>query len=155
MLMLTVFWDSQEVLLAHFQKRGENVNSALYCEVLLKFRDAIHRKRPGQLAKRVLLHHGNARSHTVWATQERLQELQCELLEHLPYSPDSAPSDFHLFDPVNSHLGGKHFADDKEFETKVQKWLRQHSKDFYAAGFDALAKRWDKCISVGGGYVGK
>jgi hypothetical protein len=22
-------------------------------------------------------------------------------------------------------------------------------------GFDALAKRWDKCISVGGGYVEK
>jgi hypothetical protein len=27
--MLTMFWDSQGVLLAHFQKRGENVNSAL------------------------------------------------------------------------------------------------------------------------------
>jgi hypothetical protein len=38
---------------------------------------------------------------------------------------------------------------------KVQKWLRQKSKDFYAAGFDALVKRWDMCIYVGGGYVGK
>jgi hypothetical protein len=28
-------------------------------------------------------------------------------------------------------------------------------KDFYAAGFDALVKRWDKCINVGGGYVEK
>jgi hypothetical protein len=27
-VILTVFWDSQRVLLAHFQKRGENVNSA-------------------------------------------------------------------------------------------------------------------------------
>jgi hypothetical protein len=25
------------------------------------------------------------------------------------------------------------------------------SKDFYAAGFNALVKRWDKCINVGGG----
>jgi hypothetical protein len=31
-------------------------------------------------------------------------------------------------------------------------WLRQQSKDFYAAGFDALVKRWDMCINVGGGY---
>jgi hypothetical protein len=30
----TVFWGSQGVLLAHFQKLGENVNSASYCEVL-------------------------------------------------------------------------------------------------------------------------
>jgi hypothetical protein len=28
-------------------------------------------------------------------------------------------------------------------------------KDFYAAGFDALVKRWDKYIDVGGGYVEK
>jgi hypothetical protein len=28
------------------------------------------------------------------------------------------------------------------------KWLRQQSTDFYAASFDALAKRWEKCINV-------
>jgi hypothetical protein len=44
---------------------------------------------------------------------------------------------------------------DGEVETEVRKWLRQQSKDFYTAGFDALVKRWDKCISVGGGYVEK
>jgi hypothetical protein len=68
-VMLTVFWDSQAVLLGHFQKRGEKVNSATYCEVLLKLRDAIRRKCPGQLAKEVLLHHDNARPHTAQATQ--------------------------------------------------------------------------------------
>jgi hypothetical protein len=28
-------------------------------------------------------------------------------------------------------------------------------KNFYAAGFDVLIKRWGKCINVGGGYVEK
>jgi hypothetical protein len=46
--------------------------------------------------------------------------------------------------------GRSEVADD---ETEMRKWLRQESKDFYAAGFDALVKRWDKCINVGGGYV--
>jgi hypothetical protein len=50
---------------------------------------------------------------------------------------------------------GKGFADDEEVETEVRKWLRQQSKNFSVAGFDALIKRWDKCINVGGGYVGK
>jgi hypothetical protein len=50
---------------------------------------------------------------------------------------------------------GKRFADGEDVETEVWKWLRQQSKDFSAAGFDALIKRWDKCISVGGGYVEK
>jgi hypothetical protein len=57
--MLTVFWDSQGVVLVNFQKCCKNVNSASYCVVLLKLRD--DRKRPGQLARGILLHHDNAR----------------------------------------------------------------------------------------------
>jgi hypothetical protein len=82
--MLSVFWDSQGVLLAHFKK----------------LRDSIHRKHPSQLARGILLHHDNVRPHTGQATQERIQEPQWERLEHLPYSPDLAASDFHLFGPL-------------------------------------------------------
>jgi histone-lysine N-methyltransferase SETMAR len=94
---LIMFWDFQGVLLDHFQKHGENVNPALYCEVLLMLQDTIRRKRPGQLARGVLLHHDNARPHTAPATQERIQELEWKLLEHPPYSLDLASTDFHLF----------------------------------------------------------
>jgi hypothetical protein len=31
----------------------------------------------------------------------------------------------------------------------MRRWLGQQSKDFYAVGFDALVKRWDKWINVG------
>jgi hypothetical protein len=36
----------------------------------------------------------------------------------------------------------------QKIKREMRKWLREQSKDFYAAGFD-------KCISVGGGYVEK
>jgi hypothetical protein len=36
---------------------------------------------------------------------------------------------------------------------EMQKWLRQQSKDFCAAGFDTLVKRWDKCVNIAGRYV--
>jgi hypothetical protein len=45
------------------------------------------------------------------------------------------------------------FHDDEKVEMEVQKWLRQQSKDFYAAGLNTLVKQWDKCISVSGRYV--
>jgi hypothetical protein len=112
----------------------------------LKLRDAIRRKYPGQLA-------GQCQTPKARATQERIQELQGELLEHQPYSPDMAPGDFHLFDPLKEHLCCNRFADDEEVETEVQKWPRQQPKDFYAAGFNVLVKRWDKCSNVDGGYV--
>jgi hypothetical protein len=47
---------------------------------------------------------------------------------------------------------GKTFADDEEFETEAQNWLRKH---FYATEFDALVKRCDKCTNVDGGYIEK
>jgi hypothetical protein len=40
-------------------------------------------------------------------------------------------------------------------KTDVRKWLREQTKDFYAAGFDAMVKRWDKCMNVDRGYVEK
>jgi hypothetical protein len=42
-----------------------------------------------------------------------------------------------------------------EVEMEVQKWLKQQSKVFCAAGFDTRVKQWDKCTNVGGGYVEK
>jgi hypothetical protein len=48
--------------------------------------------------------------------------------------------------------GRSKVADD---ETEVWKWLKKRSINFHAGGFDALVKQWDKCINVGGGYVGK
>jgi histone-lysine N-methyltransferase SETMAR len=103
-VMLTPFWDSQGVLLAHFQKLSESVNSALYYVFLLKLQDAICRKCPGQLARGVLLHHDNARPHTARATQERIQELQWEIIKHPPNSPELAPSNFCLFGSLKTTL---------------------------------------------------
>jgi hypothetical protein len=40
-------------------------------------------------------------------------------------------------------------------EKEVRKWFTQQTKDFNAVGFDAMVKRWDKRINVGGGYVTK
>jgi hypothetical protein len=46
------------------------------------------------------------------------QELQWELLEHPPYSPDLAPSDFHLFGLLKNHLSGKRFVDEEAVERR-------------------------------------
>lgn len=136
-VMLPMFRDSQGVILAYFQQHGENVNSAKYCEVLLKLQDAICRKHPGQLTRGVLIHCDNARLHAAQAPWERIRELQWELLEHLPYSLDLAPSDFHLSGLLKKkHLGGKYFTDDdEEVDMELQKWLRQQSKQLLCCGF--------------------
>jgi hypothetical protein len=126
-LHLLCFGDSQGVLLAHFQKHGENVNSALCCKVLLKFRDAIRKKKKKKVQSYcfiMTMQHRNYSGHflniclTAWTWP-------------LPTS---------LFGPPKNHIGGKHFADD-EVVTKVQTSLRQQLKDFYATSFYSMVKQ--------------
>jgi hypothetical protein len=40
-------------------------------------------------------------------------------------------------------------------ERDVTAWFRQQPKEFYAAGFQVLVKRYDKYLNVQGNYVDK
>jgi hypothetical protein len=84
-----------------------------------------------------------------------LRRYNWEVLNHPPYSPDLAPSDFHLFGPLKKHLGGKRFATDGEVQQAVMSWLQAIDTDFFYAGIDALVYRWDKCLGKYGDYVEK
>ena len=99
-VMLTVFWDRQGVLLT--------VTSASYCTILTKLRAAIRRKRPGLLTKGMLLLHDNTCPHSANQTTATLKSFNWEVLQHPPYSPGLALSDFHLFVPLK-HLSGECF----------------------------------------------
>ncbi|KAG5315673.1 MOS1T transposase, partial [Pseudoatta argentina] len=56
-------------------------------------------KRPlyAQRHDKVILLHDNARPHVAKPVKTYLETLKWEVLPHPPYSPDIAPSDFHLF----------------------------------------------------------
>ena len=49
------------------------------------------------------------------------------------YSPDLAPSDFHLFLHLKKHLAGKKFDDDDELQ-EVMTWSKEQATDFNASG---------------------
>ena len=59
-------------------------------------------------------------------------------MDHPPYSPDLAPSDFHLFRHLNKFLGGKRFDDDDDLKDAVQKWLTSQAAAFYEEGIQKL-----------------
>ncbi|GBL93161.1 hypothetical protein AVEN_42624-1 [Araneus ventricosus] len=72
-----------------------------------------------------------------------------------PYSPDLAPSVFHLFRRLMKHLAGHHSRTDAELQEEVVKWLRDLDPDFFYAGFDRLVYRWHKRFNNHGDYVEK
>ena len=103
--MLTLFWDEKGVILEHYTPRGTTVTSAS-CSDLLKnhLRPAIKSKRRGLLSTGILLQHDNARPHTACTTVATINDLHFECLPHPAYSPDLAPSDFHMFGPLKEAM---------------------------------------------------
>ena len=71
------------------------------------------------------------------------------------YSPDLAPSDFHLFLHLKKLLGGKRLDGDDDLKDTVQKWLTSKAAAFYEEDIQKLVSRYDKCLSNGGEYVEK
>ncbi|GBM40702.1 Mariner Mos1 transposase [Araneus ventricosus] len=110
-LMLTVFWDMKGVLLAGFLPHGSTVNSA----TLTKPCHAIHDKNSAT-NQHIRLLHDNARLHVPRPVREKLQGYIWGVLEHPPYSPNLAPSDFHLFVPMKKFLSGRKFDSDDELK---------------------------------------
>jgi len=93
-VMLCV-WDWKGIVHYELLSFNQIINSELYCEQLQRLQQAIERKRPELINRRGVFHHNNARPHTSLMTRQKLRELVWEVLMH-PYSPDIAPSDYHL-----------------------------------------------------------
>jgi len=79
--------------------------------------------------------HDNALARRALATQKKLAYLGFQCLDHLPYSPDLAPSDYCLFPGLKK----------KQFKGRL----------FFLSGLQKLEQRAKKCIKLRGKYVEK
>ena len=118
-----------------------------------RLKPEIRSKRRGQLSKSTVLLHDNARPHTAAHTVETLQKQKFELLAQLPYSPDLAPSDYHLFGPLKAALRGRRFTSDQELNEAAHACLAAQPKTFFSDGIKKPVQRWKKCIEKQGDYV--
>jgi len=85
--------------------------------------------------KGVMFHHDNTRPHTSLVTRQKLLQHGWDVLPHLPYSPDLAPSDFHLFRSLQNSLNGKMFASEDLIK---QTSLAKKDGKFYERGIMKL-----------------
>jgi hypothetical protein len=91
----------------------------------------------------------DVRPYTAAATVNHIATFGWERLDHAPYNPELAPSDFHFFPTLQRTLEGRRFTTNEDVEEAV----RTQDTDFYQQGFFKLVKRWDKCINVSGTMV--
>ena len=149
--MLTVFWNSNGILHVDILDKSRTINGAYYANLL----DTVFSQlRRTQLRNKYLLH-DNAPVHTAAVVQEKISQLKLKVLQHPPYSPDLAPSDFCLFGHLKKMLRGKAFDSPSEVEQHVRRVLNELNDDFFKEAFNDLVKRWRKCVNANGFYVEK
>lgn len=154
-VMATVFWDSHGIILIDYLQKGKTITGEYYASLLDKLKAEIARKRPHLKKKKVLFHQDNAPAHTSVIAMAKIYELHFELLDHPPYSPDLAPSDFFLFPNLKVSLAGQRFSSDEEAIAYVNDYFEEKNVNYYLEGLKKLEHRWNKCIDLKGDYVEK
>lgn len=154
-VLMSIFWDARGVLLTKFINKGETINADYHAQLLVELREAIKQKRRGMISRGILLLQDNAPAHTAHTSTSAAEACGIELLPHPPYSPDLAPSDFHLFSNLKRDMRGRHFGSDLAVKNWVQNWLSEKQQNFYQSGIQALQDRLHKCIEINGDYVEK
>jgi hypothetical protein len=134
-IMASVFWDSEGTLSEEFLESGAAFNCERNMQRLMKLKQRVRRFRPNKKIHPVLLLlllQDKAGPHTSLHTGEGLEIVGWSLLPHGLYSPDLAPSDFHLCGSLKEALRGRRFTKYDEQKHGVCEEFRRFREEFYA-----------------------
>lgn len=153
-IMLCIWWDQVGVVYYELLNPNETITGEVYRRQLMRLSRALREKRP-QYADRhdkVILQHDNARPHVAAPVKKYLETLKWEVLPHPPYSPDIAPSDYHLFRSMQHALADQHFSKYDEVKKWIDSWIAAKEPHFFRDGICQLPERWEKIVASDGQY---
>uniref|UniRef100_A0A0N5BM18 HTH_48 domain-containing protein n=1 Tax=Strongyloides papillosus TaxID=174720 RepID=A0A0N5BM18_STREA len=152
--MLCIWWDRSGPIYYELLPHSQVVSADLYCQLLSNLDKEIKRKRP-TLANRkgIILLQDNARPHVALKTRKKLDELCYEVLPHPAYSPDVAPSDYHLFLSLQNFLNGRSFRNDDEVKSALSEYFSKKDRVFFESGIDKLPDKWRQVVNNNGQYI--
>ena len=152
--MLCIWWDQVGVVYYELFQPNETVTGDRYRLQLMRLSREVKEKRPQyeQRHDKIILQHDNARPHAAQAVKKYLETLKWEVLPHPPYSPDLAPSDYHLFRSMTHGLAEQHFRSYEETKKWVDSWIASKPTSFFRDGIRKLPERWEKVVASDGQY---
>jgi len=153
-IMATIFWDCRGILIDCIE-RNTTVNAEYYASLLHKLRNVIKEKRQEMFSHGVSLLHDNTPVHTTAVAKAAEKECGFKEIEHPPYSPDLAPSDYYLFSKLKKDLRGRKFDDDEEVKTAVMEHFADKEPEYFLKGTVLLVHRCEKCVEIKGDYIEK
>ena len=127
-VLASIVWDQDSILVIDYLPKGQTINTEYYSSLLVQLKDILKEKCHGKVTKVGLFLHDNA---LALATQKKLVYLGFQCLDHPPYSPDLALSDYHLFPGLKKQFKGSHFWTDTEVIAAAETWLDGQPSEFF------------------------
>ncbi|GFV54906.1 mariner Mos1 transposase [Trichonephila clavipes] len=135
-------------------KPTETITGDRYRTQLMRLSRTLKDKRPqyNERHDKVILQHDNARTHVAKVVKTYLETLKWEVLPRPLYSPDLAPSDYHLFRSMAHGLADQHFRFYEEVKSWIYSWIASKDNQFFQRGIRSLPERWEKVVVSDGQY---
>ena len=153
-VMLCIWWDMKGVVYYELLEPDETITGQRYRLQLMRLSRALREKRSEyeQRHDKVILQHDNARPHVAQPVKTYLETLKWDVLPHPPYSPDIAPSDYHLFRSMTHGLADQKFSSVEEIKKWVDSWIASKDEEFFRHGIRMLPELWEKVVASDGRY---
>lgn len=152
--LLCVWWDWKGIIYYELVPADHSFKSDLYCQQLTRLKQAIDQKRPElSNGKGLLFHYENARPYATKATDQKLREIGWEVIIHPAYSPDIAPSDYHLFRSMQNALVNNKLVSRETCENWLEEFFSNRDAGFYERGIMVLPSKWQQIIDQNGEYL--
>jgi len=143
-VLAPIFWDQDGIILNDYHPKGQTINAEYYSSLLVQLKDILKEKRCGKVTKVVLFLHDNVPAHRALATQKKLAYLGFQCLDHPPYSPDLAPSDYHLFPGLKNNLKVAIFLPTRRPLLPRRPVWTERFLNFFLSGLQKLEQRSKK-----------
>ena len=117
---------------------------------------AFRSKCPDVEIESLVFHQGNDSAHRAQETIMTVDLLGFERLDHSPYSPNLAPTDFAIFPKLKGDLRGRRFERLTDLKRAVQIAFGTLSEDcFFLHMYVKWRRRHEKCVTAKGEYFEK
>lgn len=149
--MVCIFFRTTGVQSLTYWDIGNTIDQHSYVDDCLKpLVKFINGQRNICRTKNLKFHHDNARPHVAKKVIDYLNDQNFVIMDHPPYSPDLAPSDFWLFDYIKQRLDDH--TSEESLVKQITKIVNDIPKEEWQKTFYKWIERMELCIKNKGEY---
>lgn len=149
--MFSITFKSTGVLHIECVEKGKTITGDYYLNNCLKPTvGEINKQRPSSGTTNMKMLHDGARPHITKSVKAYLNQVGITIIDHPPYSPDLAPSDFWLFDTIKQQLSDHTTVE--SLKRQITSIVENIPKEQYLKTLKKWLERLDLCIKNDGHY---